>query len=79
MVLLSREVSRTSLCVILFVLSLLFSSCESKTDMTMLETLAAMNQPTYLGKPVSSETVRRSVQKRGDKIFGDRRSDADDC
>lgn len=57
MVLLSREVSRTNLCVILFVLSLLLSSCESKTDMTMLETLAAMNQPTYLGKPVSSETV----------------------
>ena len=57
MVLLSREVCRTSLFVILFALSLFLSSCESKTDMTMLETLAAMNQPMYLGKPVSSETV----------------------
>jgi len=57
MVLLSREVPRISLWVILFALPLLLSSCEGKTDMTMLETLAAMNQPTYLGKPVSSETV----------------------
>jgi len=58
MVLLSREVSPAGLFVVLLLLSLLLSSCESKTDMTMLETLAAMNQPTYLGKPVSSETVR---------------------